>query len=189
MTRISSSILCALLVGIVLNTHAVAAQDPEQIPNCASIDGFSRLDFWLGEWQVESGGQVVGSNRIVKVQAGCAIEEHWTDAEGGTGQSLFYYLPAVDEWHQVWVTPNAAAAGGVKQKKLIEEFEDGGVRFQGTITRQDGTIYLDRTTLRPLPDGTVSQHIQLSADDGETWSEGWSGIYHRIYSAEPRGGG
>ncbi len=166
-------------LALLVAATAAEAQQPPAAPHCDTVDGFNRLDFWLGEWQVESDGQVVGSNQIVKVQDGCAIEEHWTDARGGTGQSLFYYLPTTDEWQQVWVTPNAVAAGGVKQKKLTESFEDGGVRFLGTITRPDGTTYLDRTTLRPLPDGTVSQHIQLSTDGGKSWSDGWRGIYHR----------
>lgn len=69
--------------------------------------------------------------------------------------------------------------GGVKQKQLIESFEDGGVRFQGTITRPDGTACLDRTTLRPLPVRMVSQHIQLSTDGGNSWKEVWLWIHYR----------
>ena len=165
---------------LALYTSAGFGQAGGSVPDCGSIAGFGKLDFWLGEWRVESGGEIVGSNRIVKVQKGCAIEEHWTDAGGGTGQSLFYYLPALDQWHQVWVTPSAAAAGGVKQKELVEYLENGGLRFQGTITRADGSIYLDRTTLTPLPDGRVSQQIQISTDGGENWNEGWLGIYHPL---------
>lgn len=41
-------------------------------------EGFHRLDFWLGEWVVRAGGQQVGTNRIVAILGGCAIEEHWT---------------------------------------------------------------------------------------------------------------
>jgi hypothetical protein len=171
--------LCRFMLALGMLATAAHAQEGSGPPECDSIEGFHLLDFWIGEWQVESEGEVVGHNKILKVQHGCAIEEHWTDAGGGTGQSLFYYLPAVDEWHQVWVTPSATAAGGVKQKKLVEQLENGGVRFQGTITRADGTTYLDRTTLTPMPDGTVSQHIQLSMDGGQTWSEGWLGIYSR----------
>jgi hypothetical protein len=167
-----------LSIGAFLFASTVVAQQAATIKPCDEVEGFNRLDFWLGEWRVEYDGDVVGSNRIVKVQNGCAIEEHWTDAQGGTGQSLFYYLPAVDEWHQVWVTPAATATGGVKEKELIEYLDDGGVRFQGTMTLPDGKTYLDRTTLIPLPDGTVSQHIQHSTDDGVTWNEGWRAIYH-----------
>jgi len=178
------SIFPAALVFLFFASTA-AAQSGSSIPACDSLEGFQRLNFWLGDWRVESDGAVAGRNHIGKVQGGCAIEEHWTDAAGRTGQSLFYYLPALDEWRQVWVTPNAAAAGGVKQKVLIEYFDDGGLRFQGTITRVDGSTYLDRTTLRPLADGTVSQHIQISTDQGATWSDGWLGIYHRVGTDAP----
>jgi hypothetical protein len=173
-----------LVLGLVSATSRAAAQGAQTVPKCDSVEGFRRLDFWVGNWRVEVGGQVVGTNRIEKVQGGCAVVENWTDANGGTGQSLFYYLPALDEWHQVWVTPAAVAPGGVKQKKLIEYLEGGAVRFQGTITRPDGSTYLDRTTLAPLSGGRVSQHIQISTDGGATWSDGFDAVYIRH---EPEG--
>jgi hypothetical protein len=121
----------------------------------------------------------VGTNRIVKVQAGCAIEEHWTGAGGSRGQSLFYYLPATQQWKQVWVTENAPRPGGIKEKSLVTEFEDGGIRFQGVIALPSGGSYLDRTTLTPLPDGSVRQLIEVSGDDGATWRSTFDAVYRR----------
>jgi hypothetical protein len=121
-------------------------------------------------------GQQVGTNSILKVQDGCAIEEHWVDAEGGTGQSLFYFLPATSEWKQVWVTPFARLAGGVKEKAQVEAPE-GAMRFQGTIEREDGTTYLDRTTLTPRPGGEVRQHIEVSTDQGASWRTTFDAVY------------
>jgi hypothetical protein len=51
------------------------------------------------------------------------------------------------QWKQVWVTD----AGPIKEKQLVEEFIDGGVRFQGEIPHPDGSLLLDPTTLTPLP--------------------------------------
>ena len=143
---------------------------------CADDPGFAALDFWVGAWTVWSGGQQVGTNLIRKVQDGCAIEEHWEGAGGGTGQSLFYYLPASSQWKQVWVTPFARAAGGIKEKTLVEA-PAGSVRFRGSIERGDGTTYLDQTTLTPLDGGRVRQRIEVSSDGGETWTTTFDAQY------------
>lgn len=147
-------------------------------PSCPDDDRSHVLDFWVGEWTVWSGDVQVGTNRIRKVQDGCAIEEHWTDSGGGTGQSLFYYLPSSGIWKQVWVTPYARVAGGVKEKTRVDGPADG-VRFQGALVREDGSTYLDRTTLTPLEGGVVRQHIEVSADQGETWETTFDAEYRR----------
>ncbi|HXV64170.1 MAG TPA: hypothetical protein VEK15_25950 [Vicinamibacteria bacterium] len=143
---------------------------------CESVAGFHRLDFWLGSWDVYVGEQKVGDNRIEKMLAGCAILEHWTDAEGNEGKSFFFYVPATDTWKQVWVTERATAPGGVKEKVLVETFDDGGVRFQGEIPLEGGGRYFDRTTLTPLAEGRVGQHIEISRD-GKSWESTFDAVY------------
>ncbi|MDX1379570.1 MAG: hypothetical protein R3233_00545, partial [Xanthomonadales bacterium] len=94
---------------------------------------------------------------------------------GGTGKSLFYVFDG--RWRQVWVTARARVPGGVKEKRQVERFEDGGIRFQGTITHADGSAYLDRTTLRPLDDGRVHQLIEVSEDGGQNWRKSFDAYY------------
>lgn len=141
----------------------------ESVDPCDENEGFRRLDFWLGDWVVYVGEQQVGTNRIEKILAGCAIMEHWTDVGGNEGKSLFFYNPTTDRWKQVWVTEDATRPGGLKEKGLIDQFEDGGVRFQGEIPLPGGRTYLDRTTLTPMPDGSVEQVIEVSRDGGKRW--------------------
>lgn len=179
--RIASAICCVLLLAPAL---AYAADPPifsshRSVSPCDEDPGFAKLDFWLGEWDVFVGDELAGTNRIAKVLAGCAIEEHWTGAGGSRGQSLFYYLPATKQWKQVWVTENALRPGGVKEKSLVAELEDGGIRFQGEITLPSGESYLDRTTLTPLPDGSVRQHIEVSEDNGATWQSTFDAVYRK----------
>lgn len=171
----------AVAVGIGgLSAGPAAAQDPP--PPCEEVEGFHTLDFWVGEWDVYLGDTRVGSNRIEKILDGCAIMEHWKDRRGSEGKSLFYYQPLTDTWKQVWVTQNATRVANLKEKTLVERFDDGGVRFQGRVPLPDGTEAIDRTTLTPLPDGTVRQVIQASMD-GEEWRTNFDAIYR------PAGGG
>lgn len=177
-----------LLVPILAWTPAAIAQLAPPPPACEEIEGFHKLDFWVGEWDVVGpDGTPQGSNRIEKILAGCAILEHWEGAGGSTGKSIFYYNHLTDTWKQVWVTSRATATGGVKEKELIEELPDGGVRFQGTIALPDGSSVLDRTTLTPLPDGRVRQVIEYSSDGGEQWNPLFTGIYEPRQSGVPEG--
>lgn len=148
-------------------------------PVCEDEPRFSLLDFWVGEWEVYIGDQRVGEGRIEKILNGCAVMEHWVDARGAEGKSLFFYTPATDTWKQIWVTGAAMVPGGVKEKTLTDELEDGSLRFQGSILLRGGGSYLDRTTLIPLEDGTVRQVIQVSRD-GSSWdSPSFDAIYRR----------
>lgn len=156
----------------VVVAFCLVAPDPlagQATPPCEDVPAFQMLDFWVGEWTVHAGDQQVGTNRIVKVLDGCAVEEHWTGGSGGRGRSLFYFVPGLQEWRQVWVTDRATAPGAVKEKRLVESFEGAGVRFQGEIPLPEGGSYLDRTTLTPLPEGRVRQLIEISPDGGESW--------------------
>lgn len=118
-------------MAIALVLFAVAAATAEEVkasvdkPSCDGMPGYHRLDFWIGEWKVFEGDELAGYNRIEKVPSGCAIEEHWTSATGGAGQSLFFFDPQRDCWHQVWVTGTAFPPGGMKEKAVLAFHGEG----------------------------------------------------------------
>ena len=161
------SALTLLAVPIAVAGHPGAQpQAQQQTPRaCSEIDGFQRLDFWLGDWKVVGpDGSPQGTNRIEKVLDGCAIVERWSGEGGGRGMSLFYFNALNRTWKQVWVTSRATVAGALKEKQLIEELPGGGVRFQGVIV---------------LADGRVRQVIEWSRDGGVNWTESFHGVYER----------
>lgn len=165
------------LIGLV--SLALSQPQPQPAPaECEAVPEFHALDFWLGSWDVYVGAEKVGDNLIEKTLDGCAVLEHWTDVEGNEGKSLFFYTQATDTWKQVWVTARATAPGGVKEKVLIETFDDGGVRFQGEIPLSGGRRYFDRTTLTPVEEGSVRQHIEISRD-GKSWESTFDAVYVR----------
>ena len=113
---------------------------------------------------------------VEKIVGGCALVENWREADSsGEGKSLFYYQKAKKQWKQLWVTD----AGPINEKQLIEELKDGSVRSQGEIPYLDGSSYLDRTTLTPLPGSRVHQVIEISRDAGKNWETVFDAEYRR----------
>ncbi len=154
---------------------APAVSSPPQPSPVETDPAYHKLDFWLGDWEVFDFATKVrdGHNRIERVLKGAAIVENWADANGSEGKSWFYYYRPEKRWKQIWVTDG----GMVKEKALVEEFPDGGVRFRGEIPRRDGTKITDQTTLTPLPEGRVRQVIEWSKDGGQTWETVYDAIY------------
>lgn len=145
---------------------------------CETDPEYRKLDFWVGSWDVYDNhdGTLDGTDVVEKIVGGCAVVENWREADGsGEGKSLFYYQKPKKQWKQVWVTD----AGPIKEKLLVDEMKDGGVRFQGEILHLDGKSHLDRTTLTPLPGGRVHQVIEVSRDAGKTWEAVYDAEYRR----------
>jgi hypothetical protein len=64
----------------------------------------------------------------------------------------------------------------MKEKTLIEDLPDGGIRFQGEIPEVGGGKHFDRTTLTPMEDQKVRQVIEVSKD-GKKWRTVFDAIY------------
>jgi len=162
----------ALPAVLFLALMAAADSSPSPSAGPCAVEAAHRLDFWLGTWDVHNPqGGFEGHNVIERILGGCAILEHWTDADGSKGKSLFYFDARGERWKQVWVTDG----GQLKEKAERPDFTEG-VRFQGEIPLKDGRRIQDRTTLTVLPGGRVRQLIEQSRDGGATW-QSWEGIY------------
>lgn len=171
-------VLCFSSVTSAFSQSSSSKPDPTPPHPCNADPDYHKIDFWVGAWDVYDNhdGTLNGTDVVEKIVGGCAIIENWREADGsGEGKSLFYYQPAKKQWKQVWVTD----AGPIKEKALIEELKDGGVRFQGEILHHDGKSHLDRTTLTPLPGGRVHQVIEISRDAGKTWETVFDAEYRR----------
>lgn len=147
-------------------------------PIVANPSAYHLLDFWQGEWVVydRASGRLDGHNRIEAVLHGAALVENWSEADrSGEGKSWFYYLPAEKRWKQVWVTD----AGDVKEKAQVADAPAGSLRFRGEVVLRNGQHVLDQTTLIPEADGSVSQVIEVSRDQGVSWKTVYDALYLR----------
>ena len=156
--------IALILTLFVLPTYAQVIE-PQ---SCVHNELYGMLDFWLGDWDVYVGDNLVGRNTIEKTMKGCAVLEHWQSIEGGRGTSLFY-VDGQRIWKQVWVTEYGTMPGGVKEKTHQPLADQRQVRFQGRVYAENDKSYLDRTTLTDLGDGHVRQIIEVSMDEGINW--------------------
>ncbi|HEY0405607.1 MAG TPA: tetratricopeptide repeat protein [Pyrinomonadaceae bacterium] len=137
------------------------------------------FDFWVGEWDVQTGGQQAGTNSVQAILDGCVIFENWTSARGGTGKSFNFYNAATRKWQQTWVD----SAGSVLE--LAGAYKDGKMQFTGETLRADGTKLLQRLTFFNLSADRVRQFWEQSTDNGKTWTVAFDGMYTRKKAAQP----
>jgi hypothetical protein len=142
---------------------------------CAHQEGFRDFDFWIGEWDVHlANGTQAGTNVIKSIERGCALTEHWTSANGGTGMSINYLDKASGEWVQVWNSAN----GG--QINIRGGMTDDGMLLEGYIHYvNNGTTAPFRGLWTLLPDGRVRQYFEQSNDEGGTWVPWFEAFYTR----------
>jgi len=101
---------------------------------CEAGEKHHAFDFWIGEWDVHlANGALAGSNIIMPVERGCAMTEHWTSANGGTGMSINYLDQASNEWVQVW------NAEGGSQIIIRGGLTDDGMAMEGYINYVSAT--------------------------------------------------
>jgi hypothetical protein len=163
----------ALLILLVLPVHAQNAPPPA----CASGDGFTAFDFWVGDWQVYSNDadrNLLGTNSVTKHYGDCLIMEHWKGADGSAGASMNYYNKVTDEWRQVWVsngysidyTGGLDAAGAMVLDGYIYNYQQAAkTPFRGIWTLQE--------------DGSVIQHFDIYNAEDEEWNVWFEGRYVR----------
>ncbi len=142
---------------------------------CLSNPKYRHFDFWLGTWEVYARGGKVGTNVISMAEGGCAIHENYTTAGNYTGQSINYYDPIDEKWHQHWV-----GSGGDVYNYLETKRDSGMLQFKSKFMGSSGKISLSRLTFTLNDDGTVRQFFESSTDNGQTWSPAFDGLYKKV---------
>lgn len=164
-----------LLSGLLVAARPVSAQTGSTRPAPPQCDSaqYRQFDFWVGDWQVTSGGQPAGVNVVTLEEGGCLIHEHWRGAGGGTGQSLNFYDRADGHWHQVWISSSGMAL------LLTGSYHSDRLEYTGErATTPGGPVLRHRLTFFHNSDGTVRQLWETS-QDGTTWQTSFDGLYTR----------
>jgi hypothetical protein len=152
----------ALMLALLTAATAAAADRP-----CST-----QFDFWVGEWDVEVGRQIVARSTIERIAGTCIIQENWMPFGGGEGKSWNFYNALADRWEQIWVT----STGDVLE--VAGSWKGGAMRERGTRKNVDGSATIHRHSFTPLDGKRVRQFCEES-DDGATWHVVFDGLYLR----------
>lgn len=145
-------------------------------PAACSSPEYRQFDFWLGEWTVtNASGRFAGENHVALIQNGCALQENWTGADGGSGTSFNGYFDGDRKWHQTWIDSRGGRldlAGGFVAGKMI-------LRGEIPVRGEPGRKVLHQVSWERHADGHVRQLWQSSADGGSSWTVVFDGTYAR----------
>jgi len=170
-------ILLTLMLCISLPVIAQETQteNPSPPPSC-STEKYHQFDFWIGDWNVTSEGQLAGTNSIHPVHNGCALMEKWQGTGEGaiSGSSFNIYDRANERWHQTWIDDSGTLL------ELNGGWHDGHMVMEGRRPAADGKgVVLHRITWTPNADGSVRQVWDASKDDGQSWTVLFDGLYEK----------
>jgi hypothetical protein len=164
-------IVLQLLMPLVAVSHATAQGAP-RAATCAAPE-FHQFDFWIGDWEVQNpDGSKAGHNRIEPILGGCALQENWTGAGGGSGKSFNMYDRRRKVWHQTWVD----AQGNMLQ--LDGHFADKRMTLaSGETPDSSGKTVINRIIWEQTAPNRVRQLWEMSRDGGKTWTVAFDGRY------------
>ena len=168
---------CGILLAAPLALHlsrAPDAEEPSEAPSCATT-AHAAFDFWLGEWNVLDSvtGKLAGVNRIERMDNGCVVRERYQTPGAYTGQSLNWYDPALQRWHQLWLDSDGLIlrlVGGVAP--------DGSMILEGAGRDSVGPT-IERIAWQLRSNGTVRQHWTQARTPAGPWRTVFDGIYER----------
>ena len=149
---------------------------PEPVPAACTAGEYRQFDFWIGDWNVISGGRLAGTNSVRSIHGGCALLENWLGAGPGGigGTSLNIYDQATGNWRQTWVDGNGLLL------ELSGGLIDGVMTLTGSRPAPHGRGDVrDRISWTPNADGTVRQLWESSSDGGNSWQVIFDGLYTR----------
>ena len=141
---------------------------------CANAAEYRKFDYWLGEWDVEIGGQKNGRSSIQLILDDCVIFENFWMTAGApyAGKSFSIWDATEKRWEQQYVDTTGRSStwlGAVEGDRVVFYLRGQGPT-PSTVNRM--------SYIREGAD-SVRQLIEVSTDDGKTWTPGFNGLYTR----------
>ena len=135
----------------------------------------AEFDFWLGNWTVTNpNGTLAGTNKIVKIQDNCILQENWISAKGNyTGTSNNFFNIQTKQWEQIWIDNQGAnlhLKGNRKGNQMILETDKA--------MNKDQKPFIHRMTWTLNNDGSVHQYWE-TITSGNKITVAFDGLYKK----------
>ena len=162
---------------LVLGVFGVLAPSPLAAQGdgaCEGDENYRSLDFLLGEWQVVSGGEVVGQSRVEKLEDGCLIAETWSFADGRAGRTY----SSLDRAASVWRRFRVSNRGVVVQSS--GRVDGGTLLLRGERSSADGETSSWRERWVLEADGRIRLSVSGSPAGGRGEDALFDGYYEPV---------
>ncbi|HVR40902.1 MAG TPA: hypothetical protein VMU84_17555 [Thermoanaerobaculia bacterium] len=153
-------------------TELVAQARKNQHP-CSAAPEFRQFDFWLGEWDVEANGAKTARSSIQLILDDCTIYENYGTLNNAySGKSFSMWNASLKRWEQRYVDTQGSSSD------WIGKLEGDAMVFLRTKDATSSATTNRMTYTKEGPD-KVRQKVDVSTDDGKTWSTQFDGLYVR----------
>jgi hypothetical protein len=138
-------------------------------------DEYKQFDFWIGDWVVYSKAEMVGFNKITKIEGDCILRESWKSVVSShSGSSYNFYDRSEKKWRHIWI----GSDGVVVDLKGV--FRDNKMIMIGDEIRDEkNNRLINKMTWYVNPDGTIRQVWEQSKDGGQTYTTQFDGMYRK----------
>ena len=163
-------------VAFSLIAVCAGAQAPTVVESrpCEESPKYRGMDFWLGEWEVETAeGNPAGKSNIELVLDGCIVLENWTGQNGYAGKSFNLFHHDSSKWEQIWVDNQGQVT------RYEGDAKDGNIYYRTESVGPDGKKTLSRMTFFQKEPDRVRQLGEKSTDGGASWSTEYDLLYKR----------
>lgn len=157
---------------LLLTAHFSDAQT-QKAP--CDTEKHNEFNFWVGDWNVyDTAGKLIGTNKILKMQSNCVMQENWVSKVGPSRGTSYNYVNLTNKtWNQVWVSNSGFSLvlkGNLKGESMVLE--------SALVKGQKGDYY-NRVTWTPNKGGSVTQLWEYISPEGKILSEAFRGIYKK----------
>ena len=158
---------------VVAATVAMTSGNISSTP-AGEASAAGQFDFWLGNWELTSGGKPAGTNTITREYDGAVIMERFagTGENALHGMSVSVFNPNTGRWNQTWVDNQ----GGYLD--FEGGFDDGKMILSRRATIQ-GKDVVQRMVWFNITADSFDWNWERSDDGGATWNTLWPIHYER----------
>jgi len=165
-----------LIVVIALFLHAgnLLAQNSPPVKPCSSPEA-SQFDFWVGDWVLTWNDTSHGTNRVLKIMDGCAVNENFNSPSMNyTGSSWSMFNARKKTWQQTWVDNQGTYI------VLTGQFANNEMTLTtGPQQLKDGKEIISRMVFFNITSSTFDWRWESTTDSSATWQTNWLIHYKR----------
>jgi len=144
------------------------AQIRAKVFPCDEDPKHTKLDFWIGNWDVFVNGSKRADSKISRPEGNCMLYEYYTTLGDFSGQSFNFFDQQRNAYHQIWINFKAG-----KTEYYEVEAKDGYLMMETDSTSNPRL----RMSYTLLEDGNVRQLMHQYDSSKATWNQVFDGLY------------